>query len=84
MKISIALAAGRPFQQYEVDLCVSHFDKVNRMPLAGKFEGFDNLEFGWRALLSAVDNRTTLVNVEGRAYNVDSLDLEGSFKLKAV
>lgn len=81
MIIGMALAISRPFENYEVEMNMPPLGLVNREPLTGRFVKFDKTDARWLDVLSAAVNRTSIVTVEGRAYELESVDSEGRFRL---
>ena len=81
MIIGMALALNRPFENYEVEMSMPLLALVNREALAGRFVKFKKTDARWLDVLSAADNKTSLVAVEGRTYKLESLDSEGNFTL---
>jgi hypothetical protein len=82
MKINIAFAPGRPSRQYDTNLEVKPTDLIGSPQLVGRFLGHDAEGFEWRQMMDVVDTGTTLVNVEGRAYTIESMDQQLNFRLK--
>jgi hypothetical protein len=81
MIIGMALAMNRPFDNYEVEMNIPLLALANREPLAGRFVNFEKTESHWLDVLSAADNKTSIVTVGGGAYRLESVDSEGNFKL---
>jgi hypothetical protein len=81
MIIGMALAFNRPFENYEVEMNIPPLALVNRELLTGRFVKFDKTDAKWLGVLSAAVNKTSIVTVEGRAYKLESVDSEGTFKL---
>lgn len=80
----MALAAGKPFLDYEVDLCVTDVELIRREPLSGRFLNFDKTEGKWQDLSAAAERGCIIpVTVQDRAYKLESLDSEGNFRLVA-
>ena len=82
MKISVAFASDRPSRQYDTNLEVKPTDLFGNPQLVGRFLGHDAEGFEWRQMMDAVDKGTTIVNVEGKAYTIESMDQQLNFRLK--